>query len=666
MSATKIALRNGSIPSVLGYEAEEGGSADALRLAAALPADPMLANQTYLAGGPGGINAVDAWARATGKGVVIGIVDAGFDRLHGDLVANYDTSLDWDFIANDDDAMVDRARMTSHGTAVASLAIADDNGWGMVGVAHDSSMAGFRLLFNAEAPLTSAMAVSDVVNNSWIGGRFGSMTSGQPKNYVPAIITGAVEGRDGLGTVWVFAAGNDRAAGGNANYHTYQSSIYSMTVAATDADGVVAPFSSPGASVHVSAPGVNLPFATLSMASFGTASDFGVGSGTSFAAPLVSGVAALMLEVNPGLGWRDVQEIIGSTARMTDADNDSWLINGADKWNGGGMHHSVDYGFGMVDAAAAVRLAETWQPTGTSASMLSGSASKQVRGNLADNGAPLVSSVSMTRNVEIDKVEVTVDLKHSRIGDLEITLVSPEGTESVLMDNPGVTATSAGMTLPSQLTWTFSSSQFWGESSKGTWTLRVQDNQAGEVGSLASWKLAVHGDRDVSADVYVFTDAYAVLGADPERQVIGDAAGIDTLNFSAMTQSVSIDLVKGGVAAGQQVIVAAGTVLERLYGGAGDDSLRGNAKVNIIRGGEGDDTLAGAYGNDYFVASRDGGDDVMADFQLGDQVWLTQGVAVAELQGSLALLSDGGSLWAQNGYQWSMADFVARPDWLLA
>lgn len=666
MSATKIALRNGSIPSVLGYEAEEEGSADALHLAAALPADPMLANQTYLAGGPGGINAVDAWSRATGKGVVIGIVDAGFDRLHGDLVANYDTSLDWDFIANDDDAMVDRSRMTSHGTAVASLAIADDNDWGMVGVAHDSSMAGFRMLFNGEAPLAAAWAVSDVVNNSWIGGRFGSMTSGQPKGYVPAIITGSAQGRDGLGTVFVFAAGNDREAGGNANYHTYQSSIYSMTVGATDANGVVAPFSSPGASLHVSAPGVNVPVASLSMASFGTASDFIVASGTSFAAPLVSGVAALMLEVNPSLGWRDVQEIIGATARMTDADNATWLVNEADNWNGGGMHHSTDYGFGLVDARAAVELAETWKPGATSATMYSGYAAKTVRGAIADNGQPLVSTIALARDVEIDKVEVTVDLKHSRIGDLEITIVSPEGTKSVLMDNPGVTATSAGMTAPSQLTWTFSSSQFWGESSKGNWTLMVQDTQAGDVGSLVSWKVAAYGDRPVAADVYVYTDEYAVLGADPARQVISDAAGNDTLNFSAMTAPVSIDIAKGGTAAGQPVVIAAGTVIERLYGGAGDDSLRGAGWLDILRGGAGDDTIAGGAGVDYFIVSADNGHDLMTDFVTGDKVWLTEGVTVAALQGAIVEFSDGGSLEAASGRAWVMSDFIARPDWLFA
>jgi subtilisin-like proprotein convertase family protein len=646
--------------------ADDPAAAITFAASGALPSDPLLASQAYLFDGAGGIDAASAWARATGKGVVIGFVDNGFDRTHLDLVANYDTALDWDFIGNDGDAIVDRARISSHGTAVAGLAVADDNGWGLVGVAPDATMAGFRLLWGAEAPLTSAIAVSDVVNNSWITGAFGTMPTGKGGQPPPALPTGAAQGRDGLGTVFVFAAGNDAAKGANVNNHIYQNSIYSMTVGATDAAGVATSFSNPGAALHVVAPGVGLPTLGLSTASFGTASDFTTGTGTSFAAPLVSGVAALVLEVNPDLGWRDVQEIIAVTARMTDPGRDTWITNGADAWNGGGMRHSTDYGFGMVDAAAAVRLAETWKPGGTSATMDSVSAGRTVRDAIADNGAALTSTARITRDLDIDKVEVTVDLRHTRIGDLRIVLESPEGTESVLLDNPGVTATSAGMTLPNPLQWTFSSSQFWGESARGAWTLRVEDTQAGETGSLVSWRLTAHGDKPQTADVYVYTDDYATLGADAARQAVADTSGVDTLNFAAMSEAVSIDLSRGGTVAGQTVTVARSTLIERLYGGAGDDVLRGNSVGNRLRGGEGDDTLAGGAGIDTFIVSAGGGDDVILDFYTSERVWLTQDVEVVSLAGALAQFSDGGSLLAGNGRAWTMADFMAQPDWLLA
>lgn len=82
-------------------------------------------------------------------------------------------------------------------------------------------------------------------------------------------------------------------------------------------------------------------------------------NGTSAATPIVSGVVALMLEANPNLGYRDVQEILALSARPIDAASPDWTTNRANTWNGGGFRVSHDYGFGLVDATAAVRLAET-------------------------------------------------------------------------------------------------------------------------------------------------------------------------------------------------------------------------------------------------------------------------------------------------------------------
>ena len=91
--------------------------------------------------------------------------------------------------------------------------------------------------------------------------------------------------------------------------------------------------------------------------------DFG---GTSAAAPIVSGVVALMLNANSGLGWRDVQSILAASADYAGPEsslpppNISWQINGAESWNGGGMHISRFHGYGEVNAYAAVRMAEVW------------------------------------------------------------------------------------------------------------------------------------------------------------------------------------------------------------------------------------------------------------------------------------------------------------------
>ncbi|WP_152986795.1 hypothetical protein, partial [Pseudovibrio sp. POLY-S9] len=63
----------------------------------------------------------------------------------------------------------------------------------------------------------------------------------------------------------------------------------------------------------------------------------------------------------------DVQEILALSAKQVDDPSTEWSTNGASTWNGGGMHYSHDYGFGLVDAHAAVRLAETWQERSVSA-----------------------------------------------------------------------------------------------------------------------------------------------------------------------------------------------------------------------------------------------------------------------------------------------------------
>lgn len=134
------------------------------------------------------------------------------------------------------------------------------------------------------------------------------------------------------------------------------------------------PFSNPGASLLVSAPGNHVLSSSVELetergAVFG--SEYSTEQGTSFAAPMVSGIAALMLQANPNLGYRDAQQILALSARKVNDPATQWRINNAKNWNGGGMQVSHDYGFGMVDARAAVRLAESWMSKNTDANQQS-------------------------------------------------------------------------------------------------------------------------------------------------------------------------------------------------------------------------------------------------------------------------------------------------------
>jgi subtilisin family serine protease len=211
----------------------------------------------------------------------------------------------------------------------------------------------------------------DVVNASWgystpYADNFFSSAFSPSKTEIQNDVA---NGRGGLGLNIVFAAGNARSSGDNVNYHNYQNDPFVITVGATDVYGQFASYSTPGAALLLlSAPGTHmLTDDRLGTAGYST-DDYTWMSGTSYAAPTVAGVIALMLQADPNLGYRDVQEILAS-AKQTDAANASWHVDGAHNWNGAGLHFSEDYGFGLVDATAAVRLAESWQYQSTYANM---------------------------------------------------------------------------------------------------------------------------------------------------------------------------------------------------------------------------------------------------------------------------------------------------------
>lgn len=140
----------------------------------------------------------------------------------------------------------------------------------------------------------------------------------------------------------VFAAGNERTFGSDANWDTNSISRYTIAVGAVGKRGFHASYSNAGANVLVSAPGGDYEYfhnnivASPSVAAGGSCRN--EVPGTSFATPTVSGIVALMLEANSNLGWRDVQAIIVLTSSKTDTEDETWATNGA------GLSHANKYG----------------------------------------------------------------------------------------------------------------------------------------------------------------------------------------------------------------------------------------------------------------------------------------------------------------------------------
>ena len=588
-----------------------------------VPSDPNIGSQWHLlntgqfGGTPGiDINVTRAWDDYSGQGVRVGVVDDGVEYTHPDLLGTYDTTTDWDPASNDSNAFPGSS--DRHGTAVAGLIGADnDNGLGGVGVAYDSTLTGYRI-FGGSVTFSEFKAIFDrhvsdnldLSNNSWtFTGQFADNFLVSGFSSIGAGIDNAVtNGRGGLGSVILFAAGNGRLDGDSSDYHNMQNSRETISVAAVDNTGNVSWYSNPGASLLIATPsngGTAGIYTTDRTGSLGYSSGDYTGSfgGTSAATPITAGVVALMLEANPNLGYRDVQEILAYSARLVDAGDPGWAWNGADNWNGGGLHTSHDYGFGLTDATAAVRLAETWSLQSTRANEATLGGSSNTSAAIPDGGA-FSDFITLSSGLEIDHVEVVLNVAHNNIGDLVVKLLSPEGTESVIVNRPGKdpgSSSDPGSTA-NNINFTFDSTNHWGETGVGTWTLTLEDHRAGTVGTLLNWSLNLYGDTASDDDLYVYTDEYGnFTGAgDASRRLLEDSSGTDRLNAAAVTSDITLDLTPGagGTLAGNSLTIGAGTVIEEIVLGDGDDSLTGNAADNLLWGGRGDDDLDGGAGFD--------------------------------------------------------------------
>jgi subtilisin family serine protease len=279
------------------------------------PNDPWFANwEDHLRR----IQAPTAWSTTVGSSnVVIAILDTGVDSTHEDLTANIVPG--WNSYNNNSTT----TDVSGHGTAVAGTAAAvSNNGVGVASVCWSCRIMPIRV-----SDMTGYATYSAIANGlTWAadhGARVANIS------YIvsdSSAVTSAAQYFQGKGGVVTSSAGN---------YSTFSNSPdnpYILTVSATDYFDVIYSYSNTGKNIDVAAPGDSV------------STQMGGGyvstGGTSYSAPIVAGVAALVMSVNPQLSGDQVQNIVKQSADDL----------GAAGWD-------PLYGAGRVNAARAVSMA---------------------------------------------------------------------------------------------------------------------------------------------------------------------------------------------------------------------------------------------------------------------------------------------------------------------
>ena len=445
-------------------------------------------------------NVEAAWSLSRGVGITIAIIDTGIDidheefRTAGKIVAPRDATRG----TNDP-----RPRGgESHGTACAGVACANGN-FGASGVAPDAKLMPIRLASalgsqaEADAFYWAAQNGADVISCSWgpEDGEWWNPNDPTHNQVVPlpdstrlAIDYAINQGRNGKGCVICWAAGNGNESVDNDGYASYSSVI---AVAACNDQSQRSAYSDYGRAVWCTFPsndgvrsltpgiwttdrtgvsGYNPGNASEGDATGNYTNSFG---GTSSACPGVAGTAALILSRNPDLRWDEVREILKQSGDKIDQANGQYDAEG----------RSPLYGYGRVNARKAVELAVPPQPSA-------------VRMYKAMQDVPIkdwaTASLSLMVPVTnpLKSIKVTVDIEHTYIGDLVVTLIAPPemGVAPIVLHN----RTGRGR---DNIKTTYDEANTSGlatlkdKSPKGSWTLEVVDKAGGDTGKIRSFAL---------------------------------------------------------------------------------------------------------------------------------------------------------------------------------
>ena len=467
-------------------------------------------------------NVASAHEVTRGEGITIAVIDDGVDIDHrefaapGKIVAPRDATIrvqnpaappaGWNNARPKDSFLSD----DNHGTACAGVACADGIA-GASGVAPKARLMPIRLA-NGIGSINEAVAFrwaaengADVISCSW-GPEDGkwpnpddplhTQLSPLPAHTRLAIEFATTQGRNGKGCVVLFAAGNGNESVDLDGYASFDQVI---AVAACNDRGKRSVYSDFGKAVWCAFPSGDEGFPPFNhprpltpgiwttdrsgargyndgnVRDGDTAGDYTNSfSGTSSACPGAAGVAALVLSANPDLKWHEVKDVLRRAGEKIDPQNGQYDANG----------HSPFYGFGRLNARTAVDLA---RPQPKTAIVVS----RRIEQRLPDLQTTTVA-LEVAESGTITQVTVSVDIAHTFVGDLVLTLIPPVATGAgriVLQRNLGGTARTIVKAWDAAAVPALAALA--GKQCRGTWELEIQDTEAVDDGTLKLFSLEI-------------------------------------------------------------------------------------------------------------------------------------------------------------------------------
>jgi subtilisin family serine protease len=505
------------------------------------PRDPFYPQQWYLYNTGGSVLAAGshidvekAWDITRGnRSVVVAVADDAIDLNHPDFQGTGKIVAPKDF-KDQDFLPLPESSDESHGTACAGVAVAEENGTGIVGVAPGCALMPIRTTGFLDDPTIEQLFDWAIAHDASII----SCSWGPAAVYFPlslrqraALTRAATQGRQGKGCVIAFAAGNaNRPVSGTIFEKGWPNDLLRgptdwlggftihpdvITVSACTSLGKKSVYSNWGTNVSVCAPSNNAPpgmwfektgyvatapEVTVPIPGLGIFSDDLLGElgyetgdfvrsfgGTSSACPVVAGVAALVLSANPDLTATEVKRLLQETAdKIVDRDADPQLgmrlgtydTNGFSQW----------FGYGKVNAFKAVQAAKLKiaQKPQSGIRYLKGRNDNRVE--IPDNNSQgITSAIKVSDSATVREIRVSVNIKHDFLGDIEVSLKAPTGQTVLLQNRTLGSRTQLQETYAVETTPALK--QLLNKPAAGVWQLQVVDYAPLDTGTLQSWEL---------------------------------------------------------------------------------------------------------------------------------------------------------------------------------